>query len=174
MYEYFVDEHSARGYLLAAALLPTEQKTELRRLLNELRMPGQNRIHFVDERDSRRRLILTAITVMKPAITIVKSGTKNQKIARENCLRALMSHASRLGVIKVTFERDESVLQFDKRVLFRESQRLEPHRRVNYAHENPRSEPLLWIPDAVAWSFVKGGDWRRRISPLMENVIRIE
>lgn len=93
---------------------------------------------------------------------------------REDCLRALLSHASLIGVTKITFELDESVLQFDKRILFRESQKVEPHRRVNYAHENPRSEPLLWIPDAVAWSFVKGGDWRRRISPLLENVIRIQ
>lgn len=173
MHEYFVDENSSRGYHLAAALLPTAQKSEFRRILSGLRMPGQNRIHFVDERDSRRRLILTAITAFEPAITIVETRTKNQKVAREDCLKALMSHASLIGVTNITFELDESVLQFDKRILFRESQKVEPHRRVNYAHENPRSEPLLWIPDAVAWSFVKGGDWRRRISPLIENVIRI-
>jgi hypothetical protein len=27
------------------------------------------------------------------------------------------------------------------------------------------ADPLLWIPDAVAWSWVKGGEWRDLVAP---------
>jgi hypothetical protein len=28
-------------------------------------------------------------------------------------------------------------------------------------------EPLLWVPDVVAWCYGNGGDWRRRVAPLV-------
>ena len=33
-----------------------------------------------------------------------------------------------------------------------------------YLHSAPASDPLLWLPDIVAWAFGRGGDWRRRFS----------
>jgi len=41
---------------------------------------------------------------------------------------------------------------------------------VRYVHRKPSTEPLLAIPDASAWSWAKGGDWRRRIDPLITDV----
>lgn len=42
-----------------------------------------------------------------------------------------------------------------------------------YEHLRPHEDPALWIPDAVAWCFGAGGDWRRRISALVEDVVPI-
>jgi len=39
-----------------------------------------------------------------------------------------------------------------------------------YEHLRPYEDPLLWIPDAVSWCYGAGGDWRRRVSPLVERV----
>jgi hypothetical protein len=36
-----------------------------------------------------------------------------------------------------------------------------------YEHLKPHEEPLLWVPDAVAWCYGNGGDWRRRVAPLV-------
>ena len=34
------------------------------------------------------------------------------------------------------------------------------------AHE----EPLLALPDVVAWSWVRSGEWRRRLGPIVTSV----
>ena len=39
-----------------------------------------------------------------------------------------------------------------------------------YEHLSPRMEPLLWIPDAVAWCWAKGGVWKDRVLPLVDGV----
>jgi len=36
-----------------------------------------------------------------------------------------------------------------------------------YEHMHVRDEPILWMSDAVAWAYGAGGDWRRRVSPIV-------
>ena len=36
-----------------------------------------------------------------------------------------------------------------------------------YIWRNRNEEPLLWVPDAVAWSYAKGGKYRADIQPLV-------
>lgn len=37
---------------------------------------------------------------------------------------------------------------------------------VTYAHHSAASEPLLWIADAVAWAWGRGGVWRKQVVDL--------
>jgi hypothetical protein len=32
----------------------------------------------------------------------------------------------------------------------------------------PKLDPLLWIPDAVAWAWARGGLWRQRVAQFCE------
>jgi len=41
---------------------------------------------------------------------------------------------------------------------------------LRYEHRRASSEVLLALPDAVAWCWAKGGDWRRRIAPAVTEV----
>jgi hypothetical protein len=34
---------------------------------------------------------------------------------------------------------------------------------LRYEHRRAAAEQLLTLPDAIAWCWAKGGDWRRRI-----------
>jgi hypothetical protein len=36
-----------------------------------------------------------------------------------------------------------------------------------FDHRPSRGEPLLWAADAVAWAVGAGGDWKRRIDPVV-------
>ena len=36
-----------------------------------------------------------------------------------------------------------------------------------YDHRSSTSEPLLWAVDAVVWAVGAGGDWRRRVDPIV-------
>jgi len=43
-----------------------------------------------------------------------------------------------------------------------------------YEHIHSSSEPILWISDAVAWSYGAGPDWRRRLDPIIDRVVRLD
>ncbi|HEX9856702.1 MAG TPA: hypothetical protein VGC47_15430 [Acidimicrobiia bacterium] len=42
----------------------------------------------------------------------------------------------------------------------------DPNPPLTYSHHTPTNEPLLWVPDAVAWAWGRGGSWRRWIQDL--------
>lgn len=46
---------------------------------------------------------------------------------------------------------------------------------MTYEHATATAEPLLAIPDAIAWAWAwaRGGDWRRRVQPVVERIIRV-
>jgi hypothetical protein len=44
---------------------------------------------------------------------------------------------------------------------------------LRYMHKRANEEPLLAIPDAVAWSWAKGGHWRRRVTGIVADVVRL-
>lgn len=42
--------------------------------------------------------------------------------------------------------------------------------RLTYAHQGRTDELLLSIPDAIAWSWARGGEWRTRVKPVVRYV----
>ena len=38
---------------------------------------------------------------------------------------------------------------------------------VDIEHLAPDEDPLLWLPDCFAWPVGAGGDWRRRVEPIL-------
>ena len=87
--------------------------------------------------------------------------------------QAVVSDAASFGAKSMILERDDSIVDFDKRVLFKEVRKWNHHEPIRYSHDRAANEPRLWVPDAIAWSYVRGGDWRRRVRPLIESVIRL-
>jgi len=66
----------------------------------------------------------------------------------------------------LVIERDDSTISHDRRTLFQHLRGSD----VRYEHKRPHEDSLLWIPDAVAWSWTKGGPWRKRTENLAEGV----
>ncbi|MET9318362.1 hypothetical protein ABZX12_41665 [Kribbella sp. NPDC003505] len=62
-------------------------------------------------------------------------------------------------------ERDESTATVDKQVLFHAARRHECSDSLRYELLAAHADPMLWTPDAVAWSWVKGGEWRELVAP---------
>jgi hypothetical protein len=167
----FLDEHKSRGYIVAATEIAATDIKSMRRDVRNLRMKGQSRIHFTKESDRRRRIILSEFVRSGVQSHVYISSAKRDGTAREECLSALIADVAKLGVTQIVLERDDSVVKFDRQVLFRElvAQGL-GGRAIQYRHERSRDEPLLWIPDAIAWSYGRGGEWRDRIEPLCASV----
>ena len=91
-------------------------------------------------------------------------------VGREVCLTALISYAAEQKCFKIVFERDESIERADRKFLYGEVRKRGLANVVKYDFKAPHDEPLLWIPDAIAWSHVKGGDWKRRTKLLVDGI----
>lgn len=129
--------------------------------------PGQRRIHFKSESDSRRRLILSRMCALEVRASVWIVKQRPDKEARPLSFSALIEEAARDGVGQLVIERDASVEQADRR-LIAEILRREDVVGFQYRHAAPHEHPLLWVSDAVAWCYSSGGDWVRRAEAIVE------
>ena len=167
MSAFFVDESKSKGYVMVAAVVVPSDQTTLRREVRALVLPGQRRLHFTSESDSRRKQILAKLERLGVLAHVAHSDLRHEASGREACLRDLVAIAAREGHDRIVLERDVSIEHADKKVLYDAVHRLNLPDVLTYAHETAHQEPLLWIADAIAWSYAKGGDWRRRAQPMI-------
>lgn len=156
----FVDESKAKGYTMVAALVVPGDATSLRRDVRSLVLPGQRRIHFTKEQPERKRLILSRLTAFGAQAQVFHCAAKSQLLGREACLTGIVAHAAEHAHTKIVIERDESIEKADRQILFREVRRHGLGDILSYAHEVPHQEPLLWVADAIAWSYTKAENGR--------------
>lgn len=170
----FVDESKARGLLLAAAVVPAQELASLRRLIDSLRLPGQRRIHFTAESDPRRKIILAALQDAHTQVTIYDATSyKSVKNARDAALTRLVDDAAKIGAQMLVIERDDQSEASDKMIIRSRTQVAGCGDTLRYTHKRAYEECLLAIPDAAAWSWAKGGHWRRRVDGIVVEVVRL-
>ena len=169
----FVDESKRADYLLVAAVVVPSETATVQKAVRGLMLPGQRRLHMVKEKPSRARTILSTFGELGLSVTLYQAGrtyrTENQR--REACLRRLVQDVSAADHSRLLLERDESLVKSDRRVIQREHKRLGCS--FSYDHDVAAQEPLLCIPDAVAWAWGRGGDFRRRAELLVTDVVRL-
>ncbi|TCL86147.1 hypothetical protein EDF31_10442 [Curtobacterium sp. PhB142] len=167
MTSLFVDESKTKGYLMVAVVVAPGEQTTLRRKIRALVLPGQRRLHFTNESDSRRRHVLSTLDQIGVRAHLVRSDLKHEPSDRAACLRELVALAASAGHERIVLERDVSIERADKKVLYDAVHAHGVRDALTYAHETAHHEPLLWAADAIAWSQAKGGDWRRRTQPMI-------
>lgn len=163
----YVDESKSKGYIMVAAVVVPGDVAALRQEIRALVLPGQRRIHFTKEGDQRKRKILSRLTELGVQAHVFHCDSKNDAIGRENCLISLVAHAAEHAYTRIVLERDESIDKTDRRILYREVNNRGLGNSLSYELEHAQQEPLLWIADAIAWSYTKGGDWKRRAGELI-------
>jgi hypothetical protein len=91
--------------------------------------------------------------------------------ARMKGLELLFRQNDTLTAQLITFDASNSVSQ-DNRLLStvrNSTGNWMPH----YRHLKFTYEPLLWLPDIIAWCYGRGGTWRETVEPLVTEVIEI-
>lgn len=166
----FVDESKRGRYLLVA--VPLTDTSMPRRAIIDLILPGQRRLHMVHERDSRRRLILSTLAAIGIKAVVYDAGRSyaTDHEARAACLAALVSDLAGGGDTRLVIEQDDSLVSHDNQWLIELTRETGQRDTLAYVHDRASSELLLAIPDAVAWAWAKGGDWRRRAAPVIASV----
>lgn len=166
----FVDESERRSYLLCAAVVVADVD-RARTSVRALRKPGQRRVHFAKEGDTRRREILSALVELGLHARVYVSPAAGTP-GRQACLEALVGDLVAAGAERLTLESRRSMDHLDEVVIRATLRRTGPG-RLTYGHKVGFEEPLLWVPDAIAWAYGRGGDWRRRVDPLLDKVVHL-
>lgn len=170
----FVDESKAGAYLLVVACALPTQLGSGRQRMKQLLLPGQRRLHFTSERDSRRHQIIDRILELNVRSTIYQGPDRGNELSRRQaCIARLGQDAIAQTAELIVFERDDSVVRHDRRTLQRVLLGPDGQPMVRYQHLRPYEESLLWIPDAIAWCWAKGGTWRKLIQPAVEELIKL-
>lgn len=162
----YVDESKARGYYVVATASAISDVRASERALRDLLKPGQRRLHFKSESDSRRRQILSRMCALDVRVSVWLVRQRSDKEARPLSLAALTEDAVLGGVAKLVIERDASLERADRRLIAETIRRVGPA-EMQYLHVAPHEHPLLWVSDAVAWCYSNGGDWVRRVEALV-------
>ena len=159
--------------MIATAVEPARLAT-VRKAIRALVLPGQRRLHMKSESNPRRRQILSALCEEGETATIYRAGSdyKSDIDRRRACLDSMVADIASAGHPKLCLESDETMDERDRRDLVR---LIKEHGCPDllYLHERAAQEPLLAVPDVIGWAWARGGDWRRRASPLVETVIDV-
>lgn len=168
----FVDETKSRGYLLVAGVVLVGDLDPIRKVIRGLVLPCQRRLHMKDESDSRKRAIADAIAATDVRATIYDAGRRhrNERERRAVCLQALVTDAARCSYTSLVLEQDDTLLKWDNQCLVEFTRASGCRDTLRYEHRRARTEQLLALPDAIAWCWAKGRQWRDRIQPLVTEV----
>lgn len=167
----FVDESKAKGLLLAMTLIDSSDVGSARKTLRGLLLPGQRRLHFHNEQNTRRRSIINTVLHLPLVVRIYETGTSTNT-ARGIALGGLAADLEGLAVQRLVLEADDGMIAQDVRLLAHATKPLRSRSVFTFHHLPPSAEPLLWVSDAVAWCYARGGGWRTAATPIIDAVVR--
>lgn len=141
-------------FIMAALIATAGQLDVIRRCMLDLRLPGQTKMHWRDERPSRRRQIIELIADLDVEHLVIVTSPHAESCAGERrrrlTLEILLPELAELGVSRAVFEsRGKKDDQRDRAMLdhLRQQHALDASLRMD--HAIGREEPALWVPDAL-------------------------
>ena len=170
----FIDESKAKDFILCAVSIDNNALHLARSVTRQQVMAGQRYVHFVSESRNRKLAILNAYSNINLTADffIVKEGTAAQR--RSKALRQLVRTLPISTSVNLVFDNDENYTAMDREILRAELTRMSMVPLVSYSHLPYRNEPLLWLPDALAWTKAKGKEWTRQLEKFSTSTYLID
>ncbi|MGL5866789.1 MAG: hypothetical protein ACRCYX_13145 [Dermatophilaceae bacterium] len=168
----FVDENKSTGLIVCVAVLDERCVGQARQAMRALVHKGSRRVHMTRESDRHRRIVLNGIRVLPVRVEIYAARpTPGWCLldVRARCLTQIVEDTPKHGYTKLTVELDESLGKRDRQVLY-DATRTTGREYLAYDLVPAAREPLLWIPDAIAWCWARGGEWKQAVKPLVAQV----
>jgi hypothetical protein len=163
----YVDETKRTGYVLAAVTV-TDPATA-RKAVRSLMLPRQSRLHMVRENPARKAQIVAAVLAMGVTATVYDAGRHHpsELAARQACLRALAADLGEQESL-LTIEQDDGLIRHDNRTLNFAARATGRYDTLRYHHQRASAEPLLALPDVIAWCWTRGGSWRSQVNVIVK------
>jgi hypothetical protein len=168
----FADE-SCRGgiYLLAVALVDPAELAPLRKRVRSLLLPGQRELHCKKESPARRReIVSTLISAETRTWMYLRRSNGDQEQARQECLDRVVTDMVKLGAQRLVLDSREDRDRYDESTIRTILGSRPRETGLTYEHLNSAHELLLGVADVAAWCYGAGGDWRRRIMPMISEL----
>ncbi|MEO8527735.1 MAG: hypothetical protein ABI435_01520 [Pseudolysinimonas sp.] len=126
-----------------------------------------------ESNETKKRLIahVSGLNEIAAVVTITSSGRSDRE-ARDDCLSAITAHLMGFDVRRIVVESCDQDLR-DRQIVGDALAAVGRVARVEIVHHRASDEPLLWLPDIVAWAFGKSAAWKSRISRIQIHEIRI-
>lgn len=163
----------SRWYWLAVVLVPRHNEPAVETQVRSLCLPGQRQLHLKAERDSRRRAIISSVVGGGRIRAWLYRAPRPVVEARESCLRAMVENLVSAGADQLCLDQVDERQRVRDRVAIRDvlhKQRAD----LTYRHARPWEHAGIQVADIVAWAYGAGGDWRRRVRPIVERVIDLD
>ena len=169
----YIDESIRKSFILCMAQVNSSEITEVRKQLRFLKHPGRHFIHMQEESKENQLRIAKGILQypVRASILVANLDQTSHSMARSTAITRAVTHPAFANSQLVTFDLSNS-LAHDRQIIHEVSQVSNltiPH----YRHMNSRHEPLLWLPDIIAWCYGRGGSWRDAVEPLVTEVIEL-
>ncbi|MDX8144648.1 hypothetical protein SK854_21205 [Lentzea sp. BCCO 10_0061] len=167
-------DESRRGptYLVVAVVVRPRELDAVRTSLRRLVRSGQRRVHFKKESDSRRRELVSRLREMGLRAAVWTVRDSDDIRARRLCLFAAAAWLQEFGVTRLAIESCAHQDVRDRQTLAAALEKVDVP--FAYEHLRPAEDPVLWVSDALAWCFGAGGDWRQRVQPMLDVVVRLD
>jgi hypothetical protein len=170
-----VDESKRGPYLMCAFVTEPASRKAVVAELNRIRPPKASRLHMKNESDPTKRAILSALSGLGVTSTVYVSRVKPFYAARAAIIeRGIWPRMLTEGIDRLILEPEVGQDERDRRQLYRLAAATGMTGQVSYAHLPPTSEPMLWVPDAIAWAYGSGGEWRRRTQSVVVDVVDVD
>jgi len=171
---WFIDENKSNGLMLAVVAVPTSVvgscRTQMAKLAAEPPRNGRP-LHFYSEEDKTRSQAFRKIQKMPIHCAIIRVSPKIKLAkAREIAFRFVGQLAVDRTPQRILFEADESTIKNDRRWL---SSEIPKGTGVEYQHLPKSGDPLLWIPDGIAWAVNRGGHWLEMVKPVITEEFKL-
>ena len=170
MWAFSDESERADTMLFGVLLVPSSAIAPARRELRAMLLPGQRRVHTGKESARRRRELLDVVARIDATAVILslrRPAGLHRVEARQLLLERACDELSRHTVVSWHLDDQEPVQAARDRFVI-DQQLRRADRELVYDHRPSASEPLLWAIDAALWAVGSGGEWRRRVSGIVE------
>lgn len=159
----YVDESKRSGYVLVAVAVAGPAAA--RKTVRGLMLARQSRLHMVRESAARKALIVAAVVELGVVASVYDAGRRHpsELAARQACLNALADDLAAEDS-RLTIEQDDGLVSSDQALLYRHAHDRARIGSLHYSHQRPAAEPLLALPDVIAWCWARGGGWREQVT----------
>jgi hypothetical protein len=157
----FVDESLRPGrYLLGCVIVEATVAGPMRRNVRKLLLPNERRLHIRKSDRPQRLRILSTVAGWNLDARVYECRhreTVGAEEARQLGVERLVRDLQATGIdTTVYIERREGADDRDRSTIIRARQRRPP---LDFHHLRPPDDPLLWLPDCIAWAVGAGGEW---------------
>ena len=165
----FIDESVQKSFVLVGVNFNASHVALGRQHTKKLLLLGQSFLHMKRESDARRKFLTQSIGDFPCNISVIESRNSSSELSatRQELLREL-AELSTTDVERIVLDR---TMESNRDLVTIGRSKIAS---ADVHHVPSRQEPLLWIPDIVAWAYAKGGEFRTLVMQLNPQVLQLD